>query len=161
MRGCGTKSQPLRSASPPRPTLAGAGYRFSDPLYQNDAGVVAGDPNRYTGVNTNNGRDAWVWNGTSTLQVGLIGGAYTGSFGYQYSSPQFLNEAGEVVGISSRFTGINTGNGGDTWVWNGTTTTQIGLTGGLYTGMRDISSVRRGSTMPMVKWRDIQTVTRA
>ena len=111
-----------------------AGYQYSQPRFQSSAGLVAGTSQRVTGVNTYNGQDAWVWNGTTTTQIGLAGGVYTGSAGYQVSEPQFQNAAGRVAGFSARYTGVNTYNGQDAWAWNGTTTTQIGLTGAGYTG---------------------------
>lgn len=74
---------------------------------------MTGYSNRYTGVNTINGQDAWVWNGTANTQVGLTSGANTGSSGYQSSMLQFQNEAGIVAGISRRDSGVNTENGQD------------------------------------------------
>ena len=109
------------------------GFQFSDPELQNAAGHIAGYSTRYTGVSTSNGQDAWAWNGTSTVQLGLTGGPYTGSAGRQRSLAQMQNAAGQVTGYSERYTGISTNNGQDAWVWNGTTTTQIGLTGSGYT----------------------------
>ena len=111
-----------------------AGYQESTPTRHNEAGFVAGTSRRVVGVDTGNGQDAWVWNGVSTVQIGLIGGGNTGSAGIQSSTPRFLNAAGQVAGVSSRYRNVNTGNGADAWVWNGTGTTQIGLTGGVHTG---------------------------
>ena len=111
----------------------GNGYQSSEVWRLNGAGQIIGNTYRVSGVNSDNGRDTWVSNGTSTVQIGLTGGIYTGSAGYQYSGAGLQNEAGQVVGSSVRVTGLNTYNGRDAWVWNGTTTTQIGLTGGVFT----------------------------
>lgn len=111
-----------------------AGYQYSTLQFQNTAGQVAGSSIRYTGVDTNNGRDTWVWNGSTTTQVGLIGAGYTGTGGNQISELRFQNNSGQVVGYSVRVYEVNFSNGADAWVWNGTTTTPIGLTGPGYTG---------------------------
>jgi MYXO-CTERM domain-containing protein len=100
----------------------------------NDSGSVAGFSTRVSGVNTQVGSDSWVWNGTTTQQIGLTGGVYTGSAGYRASGPSRMNAIGHVVGNSSRVTGVNTSNGTDTWVWNGSITKAINPTGGVYTG---------------------------
>jgi len=110
------------------------GYQYSEAKLQNAAGQVAGHSRRYSNVNTENGRDAWVWNGTTTTQLGLVGGAYTTSTGRQFSEPDRQNAAGQIAGISQRFNGSGDSNGYDVWVWNDSTTRQIGLTGGPYTG---------------------------
>lgn len=105
------------------------GYQNSIPFRQNAQGQVSGASMRYTGVNTYLGQDAWIWNGTTTTQVGLTSGDNTSSTGERYSSPVFQNDGGQVVGYSIRYTGVNTNNGRNVWAWNGTTTTQIGLVG--------------------------------
>ncbi|MBX3387760.1 MAG: hypothetical protein KF768_14425, partial [Phycisphaeraceae bacterium] len=115
-----------------------AGYQSSENNFLNEAGQVAGRSNRYTGASTDNGRDTWVYNPVTntTVQTGLTGGVYTGSAGFQQSVNNFQNQAAQVAGRSYRFTGGNTFNGGDTWVYNPVTNTtvQTGLTGGVYTG---------------------------
>ncbi|MBX3387597.1 MAG: PEP-CTERM sorting domain-containing protein, partial [Phycisphaeraceae bacterium] len=115
-----------------------AGFQFSLNNFQNQAGQVAGISNRYTGVSTFIGEDTWVYNPVTntTVQTGFTGGVYTGSAGFQVSENNFLNEAGQVAGRSVRYTGVNTVNGRDTWVYNPVTNTtvQTGLTGGVYTG---------------------------
>jgi phage protein U len=111
-----------------------AGYQVSGPVLQNAAGRIAGFSYRFNGVGTRNGEDAWVWDGATTTRIGLTGALYTGSGGYRSSETKFLNAAGQVAGRSLRIIGTSTANGRDAWVWNGTTTTQIGLTGGVYTG---------------------------
>lgn len=110
------------------------GYRRSVPEIQNVTGVVAGYAERVTGVNTLNGRNTWVWNGTTTQQVGLTGAVYTGTAGYQNGGTRFINAAGQVVGYTNRITGVDANNGQDIWVTSGTTTRRIGLEGAYYTG---------------------------
>lgn len=114
--------------------LSGSGRQYSETKLHNDAGKVVGVSTRYTGMNEGNGTDAWVWNGVETFQIGLTGPGYTGSNGYQSSEVWRLNSAGQIIGNTFRVSGVDSDNGRDTWVSNGTTTVQIGLTGGIYTG---------------------------
>ncbi len=115
-----------------------AGFQFIVNSFQNDAGQVAGLSWRYTGVSTNNGRNTWVYNPVSntTVQTGLTGAAYTGSTGRQESFNGLQNDAGQVAGLSWRYTGVSTNNGRNTWVYNpiSNTTVQTGLTGAANTG---------------------------
>lgn len=94
----------------------------------NDAGWVAGTSRRAsTGFEA--ATDAWVYSaGTSTL-VGLTGGVYLDSNGRQTNTPLMMNASGKVVGRTLRLT---ENQGFDTWYWDGTTTRQIGLAGGIY-----------------------------
>ncbi len=48
------------------------------------------------------------------------------------SSPKKLNEAGQVIGTSSRYNGGNASLGASAWYFDGTVTTEIGLTGSEY-----------------------------
>jgi uncharacterized membrane protein len=97
----------------------------------NDAGQVIGYSSRYNGT-ANGGQSAWFYNGNQTIQIGLTGTGYTWTNGFQVSSASALNEAGKVIGSSSRY--IGTANGGQAaWLYNGNQTSQIGLTGSGYT----------------------------
>ena len=114
--------------------VIGGGYRYNLPTFQNDSGQVAGYSRRYLAGGADNGRDAWVWDGTSTTQVGLVGGAYTGSGGLQYSEVQFQNSSGRLAGYSARYSGVSTDKGRDVWAWNGSSTVPLGFMGGVYLG---------------------------
>jgi hypothetical protein len=98
----------------------------------NEAGNAAGYSERFNGGSNDRGRSAWLYDGTSTINIGLTGPEFTRSDGYKYSnvgSP--LNEAGQIVGNSDRFNGGN--NFGRTaWLYDGATTIDIGLTGSEY-----------------------------
>lgn len=113
---------------------AGSGQRHVAIRFQNDAGHVAGYSSRYTGLNSDNGVDAWAWDGVATHQIGLAGGPYTGVSGFQSSEPFLQNSMGHIAGASSRITGISTTNGQDAWAWDGVVTRQIGLLTPPYTG---------------------------
>ncbi len=114
------------------------GYQYSENSFQNEAGQVAGVSRRITGVNTVSAVNTWVYNPVTntTVQTGLTGSAYTGSAGYQTSSNDFQNAAGQVVGYSQLITDVTTTRGSNTWVYNPVTnsTVQTGLTGAAYTG---------------------------
>ena len=114
------------------------GYQTSDNAFQNAAGQVIGKSTRYDSLFAENGQDSWFYRPATglTTQIGLTGAVYTGTAGYQFSDVVSLNAAGQVAGSSTRITGLNSNNGGDTWVFNSTTgvTTQIGYTGAGYTG---------------------------
>ena len=61
-----------------------------------------------------------------TIQrIGLFGPEQTGSAGLQFSTASFLNTAGQVAGFSNRYTGVNTFNGRNTWVYNPVSNTTV------------------------------------
>lgn len=113
------------------PHIGSTGHRYSTSTTSNGH-YVAGSSARFTGVNTSNGEDAWVWNRTSTVQVGLTGNEYTGSGGFAFSAVTILSESGGAYGTSRRITGTDTNNGADAWYWNGHETMFLGLTGDDY-----------------------------
>ncbi len=116
--------------------LTGAGYergdgnRMSQTLFLNEQGQVAGQSNRYSGT-TALGQDAWLYNGSSTLQIGLTGVGYERSDGHRTNLAKALNGQGQVAGQSNRYSGT-TALGQDAWLYNGSSTLQIGLTGAGY-----------------------------
>ncbi|MDP2834952.1 MAG: hypothetical protein Q8Q28_16955 [Pseudomonadota bacterium] len=83
-------------------TNSSTGEQYSYVNSLNDAGQVAGHSTRYNG-STDNGQSAWLYNGTTTQNIGLTGTGYTGhtdSELYQYSTVSFLNAAGQAAGTS-------------------------------------------------------------
>jgi len=120
-------------------TIAGSGvYQNSAPVQINSAGQVLGSSNRYNSTGASLGYDAWVYNGTSTVQVGLTGTnysyTYTGTGGgtYQESDATAINNAGQATGDSVRYSASGGALGYDSWFYNGSTTVQIGLIGTNY-----------------------------
>lgn len=102
----------------------------------NDAGQVIGFSDRYNPSGTYLGTDAWLFNGTSTQQIGLTDSqhSYAASGGtYRTNDCRGLNSTGEVIGVSKRYSPGGTDLGSDSWLFNGTSTQQIGLTGANYT----------------------------
>ncbi len=51
------------------------------------------------------GHSAWLYDGATTLNIGLTGSEHTRNDGYQYSTSQQLNEAGQVSGYADRYNG--------------------------------------------------------
>jgi hypothetical protein len=110
---------------------AGDGFRASEASsILNEQGEVAGFSARYSGL-TYRGRDAWLYSGGSTVQIGLIGAGYERSDGYRSSYAPTLNQQGQVIGSSERYSGT-TALGADAWLYSGGSTVQLGFTGAGY-----------------------------
>lgn len=102
------------------------GYQANKALHLNAVGQVTGNAERFNG-STATGSSAWLYNGSTTQEIGLTGAGHTRSDGYQYNGVQSLNAAGQVAGNATRFNG-STSTGGSAWLYNGSTTQEIGLT---------------------------------
>jgi len=114
---------------------SGGTYQNSVPQLLNAAGQVGGCSYRYTSSGGDLGQDTWIYNGSSTQQIGLTGTNYsyaTSGGTYQNGMPDQLNAAGQVSGISLRYSSSGGALGQDTWIYNGSSTQQIGLTGTNY-----------------------------
>ena len=125
--------------------LTGAGYQFlgggvnpgisevSQPDILNDTGDVAGTSARVDSSGDELGVDTWFFNGTTTQQIGFYGSGYqyvtSGGGIFEESSPQLMNNAGEVVGTSERYDSSGNTISGPAWLFNGTTTVPLGLAG--------------------------------
>jgi hypothetical protein len=109
------------------------GYKSSSLSAQNEAGQVSGISERFNGRNTDQGRNAWIYDGTTTRDIGLTGSEHTSADGYKYNYPVQLNEAGQVIGSSIQYLGGRTPQGSSGWFYDGTTTHQIGLTSSEHT----------------------------
>ncbi|MDP2028375.1 MAG: PEPxxWA-CTERM sorting domain-containing protein [Thiobacillus sp.] len=108
-------------------TRSSDGYQSNFTTGLNAAGQVAGYASRYNGV-TDTGRSAWLYNGSTTQEIGLTGTGHTRSDGYQDNYAKFLNATGQVAGVASRHNGA-TDTGSSAWLFNGSATQEIGLTG--------------------------------
>ena len=109
------------------------GYKYSDGLQLNEAGQVRGYSRRYNGGSTDLGQSAWLFDGTSTIDIGLTGAEHTRNDGYKWNVASRLNEAGQVLGGSQRFNGGSNPLGQSVWLFDGTSTFDIGLTGAQHT----------------------------
>ena len=112
-----------------------SGYKESTIAGLNEAGQVAGSSFRYNDTNRASvGSDAWIYDGATTTKIGLSGAGYIDSNGERKSSSISLNEAGQVIGHSTRYdnaTGVRIGN--SAWLYDGATTSRIGLFGAEFT----------------------------
>lgn len=118
----------------------------------NNQGHVAGSSRRSTRLSRDNGQTAWIFDGTSTTRAGLTGEEHTrpNSRGpsdnypndFKYSEVDTLNENGQAIGTSRRYSDSGEYLGESTWFFDGTDTVEIGLLGEDYTdenGRRDNS----------------------
>jgi hypothetical protein len=108
------------------------GYKFNGARQLNKAGQVLGYSFRYNGGGTDLGYSAWLFDGATTINIGLTGSEYTRNDGYKDSRAYQLNEAGQVRGVSLRYNGGSTEVGQSAWLYKGATTIDIGLTGSEY-----------------------------
>ena len=122
--------------------LYGSGYTGQNGLTKTfidqstSEGRLAGRSERRT-PSTVLGYNTWVFDPVlrTTFLAGLTSPAHTGSAGYQLSSIVEQRSTGRVAGYSTRFTGVNTTNGQDAWLYNPQThtTSLVGPTDNRYT----------------------------
>ena len=72
----------------------------------------------YNGGSAHLGASTWLYDGLTTVNVGLTGAEHTRSDGYKNSFASYLNDAGQVVGVSERYNGGNTQLGQDAWFYD-------------------------------------------
>ena len=98
---------------------SGGTYRYSNGTGMNEAGMVCGYSRRFSTVGADLGQDMWFFDGSISAAVNLTGGAYeyakNGST-YRYAESYVLSEAGDMVGMSKRFTAAGADLGRDAWV---------------------------------------------
>lgn len=107
------------------------GYQFNSIVELNQTGQVIGEARRYNG-NTDWGQSAWLYSNGMASAIGLEGATYTSGNGYQFANAVDLNDSGQVLGESRRYTG-NTDWGQSTWLYNGNTSVRIGFTDAVHT----------------------------
>jgi hypothetical protein len=110
-----------------------SGFKRNDPTELNEAGQVRGYSYRYNGGSTALGLSAWLYNGSTTIDIGLTGSEHTRDDGYKYSLTSQMNETGQVTGYSQRYNCCVQDWGRSAWLYNGSTTIHIGLTGAEHT----------------------------
>lgn len=118
------------------PTVLGAN--------SNASGQIVGTATRYSATNGTLGTDAWLWDGTQTIILGLnnannFNNAAGNTLGTRTSSlPSIgaMNASGQVIGNTIRYNAANVGTANDAWLYTpgsgGGTYTTMGLTGGVY-----------------------------
>jgi len=108
------------------------GFRNNSVSDLNEAGQVLGDARRWSGSESR-GRTVWLYDGNSTFDIGPTGPEYTRSNGARYSYSNFLNDAGQAVGNATFYDG-STPLGDTVWLYDGGSTSAIGLTDSEHTG---------------------------
>jgi len=122
----------------------GSRYSLVSGLASN--GDVAGTSRRYGVGGADLGTDAWSYDGTQTTVIGLTSGVYTNPDGIRSSEVTHVTASGQVFGISRRFTASTSLSNKAAWVYDGDSTTQIGLVGSPYESL----SGQLGSTIERV-----------
>jgi len=103
------------------------GYRYSEPRQLTEAGLVSGVSTRWNGGAAPLGETAWLYNGSTLLNIGFTDPEHTRDDGYRYSDPRVLTESGLVSGISTRWNEGAAPLGVTAWLYDGSTTVNIGL----------------------------------
>ena len=109
------------------------GYRLSNASGFNEAGQTSGNSERYLGGSTLMGQSAWLYDGSGTFIIGPTDTEHTRDDGYKYSYSYWPNEAGQVMGTAERYNGGSMNLGQSAWLYNGSNTVIIGLTGAEHT----------------------------
>ena len=107
------------------------GYIISCAYSLNESGQVVGVSLRYSG-SADMGCSAWLYDQGVTIRLGLSDPEYTRDDGYKYSFAYPLNESGQVVGSSNRYSG-SISMGRSAWIYDHGVTTKLGLTDPEYT----------------------------
>jgi hypothetical protein len=106
------------------------GYRYSDVL-ENDNGFAIGFSNRYNRTALYRGQSLWSFNAATdiTTRIGLVDAENTRADGYRYSVLQEMNDSGQALGFSNRYSG-SLSIGQSLWFYDPSmlATTKIGLT---------------------------------
>lgn len=104
--------------------------QYSRPKQINEAGQVIGDSRRYVG-SFHSGEKAyspWLYDGGNYTRLGFTDDEHTGDDGKQNGGVRQINEAGQVIGASSRYNGYDE-YGTTAWLYDGENyTIIIGLT---------------------------------
>lgn len=107
------------------------GYELSEVEFFNEAGQAYGYSRQYNGM-ASTGQAAWIDDGSGPIRLGFTGGTYQRSDGWERSEAQFVNEAGQVAGFSTRYSGTDN-NGQAGWFYD----PQTGETHELVFSVRD------------------------
>jgi hypothetical protein len=99
----------------------------SEAISINTSGQVAGNSDYSLTSSLYFGQAAWLYEGGTTTRVGLTDSEHTHSNSCKYSEAMSLNQTGNVVGFSYRYSG-STMTGRSAWVYDDGVTTRMGLT---------------------------------
>ena len=109
---------------------------WNSPAYINNSGYVAGRASSgWTSQGDYLGYYAWVYDGSSTKQIGLMDATHTdANTGATWNFISSLSTNSSVFGVAARFAGA-TDIGSSAWVYNGNTTQEIGLIDAAHTNL--------------------------
>ncbi|HLP86153.1 MAG TPA: hypothetical protein VK157_17505 [Phycisphaerales bacterium] len=107
----------------------GESYQSLVPTHLSESGLVAGYAARANSLSSPTNIDAWVWDGQQTHIIGLRGPEYTSPQGERASGVVQIANEGLVLGSSRVFrsNGDRSDFTFDKWIWDGATTTRVGL----------------------------------
>lgn len=97
----GTASEKIGLIDAPH-TRSTDGYKSSAVELLNETGQVAGTAERFAGDGTATGQSVWLFNGVTTVQVGLEGGQFVSNQGEAFNYVTMLNDAGFAAGYTDR-----------------------------------------------------------
>jgi hypothetical protein len=112
----------------------GDGYQSTDAQFWSESGYVAGGSTRFNGGFAERGASAWLYNGATTVRIGFTDDDHTNGAGRQQSLVRQLNESGHVIGNSTNYVAGFLGS--SAWLFDGSTTKNIGFTGPGFTSPR-------------------------
>ncbi|WP_432797030.1 hypothetical protein [Poriferisphaera sp. WC338] len=144
----------IQTIGPTSPTyeriVSGEYHRDSTAKYVAANNHVTGLADRYYD-NAGRGYDVWHFNGTTTQIINLTtsGHYYDHPSGgiYRQSTTQTINANGHVIGRSNRYLVTGGSRGYDVWHFNGSTTTNLSLTGAGYQYNHGSGGIYRYSTV--------------
>ncbi|MEW6426683.1 MAG: PEP-CTERM sorting domain-containing protein [Thermodesulfobacteriota bacterium] len=92
-------------------------HQYSFAEFLNNSGQVSGFSSRHAGAG-DNGYSAWFYDAGVTTRIGFTDAGHTrASDGYQHNDVKNMNEAGQVVGYSTRYNG-STSVGWSAWFYD-------------------------------------------
>ena len=109
------------------------GYQYNYAQFLNATGQVAGFATLFNSSASPSSQSAWIFNGSTTQEIGLTDAAHTRYDGYRYNNAIALNNAGQVAGNANFYNG-GLATGSSAWIFNGSITQEIGLTDAAHTG---------------------------
>lgn len=112
-------------------TRGGNNFKSSTIRFMNEDGEVAGVSNRYSG-STSLGQSAWLLDGVDCLKIGFTDAEHTRGNGLKSSDMIALNEAGQVLGFSLRYSNL-LDMGRTAWIHSAGSTIKIGFTDAAHT----------------------------
>jgi hypothetical protein len=114
------------------------GFKYGEIEFLSASGVLAGYSNRNpSSATVNQGRSAWLHSSGATIRLGFHDSQHTGNQGFHYDRVNAINDSGQAIGMTQRFTPAGALNGSDAWLHANGVIVQLGLTDPPYVGSDD------------------------